>query len=86
MVIVDPEGVIFVDDFQNSIAKNTVYPDIIKPENLLVFYIRGEVVKKRPNGLITEAVIKILHLGFREENGPAMMLLEAFDQGVPAFR
>jgi hypothetical protein len=62
MIIVHPNLVCGSGDFENLAAKQLVYLLISLPEAFFIQGIQGEVMEKRPDGLIGESPIIVLDL------------------------
>jgi len=73
---VDPDLVIRFSYFYDGVTKGFVDLLIGLPVSVFVHRIQRKIVKERPNGLITKAMIKILNVLHRKKNRMAILLFK----------
>ena len=69
LIIMDPDSVPRLDDFQSFFAKSLVDLFVNLPKTVFPYSAGGKVVKKRPDRFVAKAQIILLYLFPGEENG-----------------
>ena len=68
MIILHPENIILSGHTNDGIGKNLVDSLICLPQDGVILHVLWEVVKERPDGLVTESEIEIVNVFSREKH------------------
>jgi len=73
LIIVNPDAAIRLSDLYNGVTKGLVNLLIGLPVFVFIYCVQGKIVKKRPEGFITKAMIKISDVLCRKKNRMAIL-------------
>ncbi len=59
MIVMDPNGVFRIGDFQHGRAERLIHPIVGPPKTVLVTGVLSEVMEKGPDGAVREPVVII---------------------------
>src|SRR6516164_1127720 len=68
-VVMHPHDIAWPQFLGELVGEEAVYLAVLLPAVFVVFGERGEIVKKRPDSFVAEAVVKLLHALCRKKQG-----------------
>ena len=79
LIVMYPDGIIWISFFDDCFAKFLIYPHIGIPMVRIVNHVLSEIVECRPKCFVTETFIKLLHIFFGQKNRSHFQLMKFED-------